>query len=90
MTIKTKPRGHVQVNNMKDELSYQVDKTPNVLPVQSIEQLKGLCYTFIIEVVDGHIEPVLENVEDLDLSDEDDEQNDNNNEEDLDFDNNDK
>jgi len=51
-SIKTKPQGHVQVDNINDELSYQVDETSNVLPVTRIEHLERFADTTNVEVLD--------------------------------------
>jgi len=50
--IKTKSQGHVQVDNINDELSYQADERSNVLPVTRIEHLQCLVDTSKVEVVD--------------------------------------
>jgi len=39
VAITTKPRGHVEVENIEDDLPYQLDEMPNVLPITTIEQL---------------------------------------------------
>jgi len=62
--VKTKPRGHVQVDNINDELSYQAEEMANVLPVTRIEHLQCLADTSNVEVVD-------DDDEDVDLLNED-------------------
>ena len=75
---------HVQVNHVEDELSYQVDESPTVLPVLTIELVQGLADKTILEVLgDDPIEPVDDDTdEDLYFSDKVDEQNENNDEQD--------
>jgi len=84
VAIRTKPRGHVQVEKMEDELPYQANEIPNVLPVIRIEHLQGLAKTFVVEVL---IEPLDQS--DQDLSNKDDKENVNNDQDRLQFDNND-
>ena len=69
---QTKPRAHVQIDNVEDELSYQADESPTVLPVLTIELVQGLAETKILEVLDDDpIEPVDDDTnEDIDNSDE--------------------
>jgi len=45
VTIKTKPKGRVQVDKIKDELPYQADEIPNILLSIGIQQLQGLINT---------------------------------------------
>ena len=90
VVIKTKPREHVQVDKIQDELSYQVDETLNVLLVTTIEHFQGLVDTSIVEVLDhDNIKLVLdESGQDLDLSNEDKEVNGNNDEDNSESDDN--
>ena len=72
--IKTKPRAHVQVDNINDELSYQAEETSNVLPVTRIEHLQCLSDTSNVEVLgdDDDIEAHNDDDdEDIDLLNED-------------------
>ena len=68
--------------HVEDELSYQADESPTVLPILTIELVQGLADTPILEVPDDDpIEPVDDDrYEDINFSDEVDEQNDNNDE----------
>jgi len=52
VAITTKPRAHVQVDHVEDELPYQADESPTVLPVLTIELVQGLADTTILEVLD--------------------------------------
>jgi len=82
VAIKTKPRGHIEVDKMEDELPYQANEIPNVLPVTRIKHLQGLAETFVVEVLDHHdMEPLDQS--DQELSNEDDEENDNNDQDGL-------
>jgi len=68
---------NVQVDHVKDELPYQADESPTVLPVLTIQLVQGLADTTILKVFDDDpIEPVDDDTdEDIDFSDEvDDEQ----------------
>ena len=82
MAITTKPWVYVQVDNVEDELPYQADELPTVLPVLTIELVQGLADTTIFEVLDDDpIEPVDDDTyEDIDFLDEVNEQNDNSDE----------
>ena len=76
--------------HVEDELSYQADESPTVLPILTIELVQGLADTPILEVPDDDpIEPVDDDSiepadddtdEDIDFSNEVDEQNDNSDE----------
>jgi len=52
VTITTKPQAHVQVDHVEDELIYQADESPIVLPILTIELVQGLADTTILEVLD--------------------------------------
>jgi len=82
VAITRKPRAHVQVDHVEDELPYQADDSLTVLLVLTIELVQGLTDTTILEVLDDDpIEPVDDDTyEDIDFADEVDEQNDNNDE----------
>jgi len=82
VAITTKPWVYVQVDNVEDELPYQADELPTVLPVLTIELVQGLADTTIFEVLDDDpIEPVDDDTyEDIDFLDEVNEQNDNSDE----------
>ena len=70
VAITIKPRA-----NVEDELPYQADESPTVLPVLTIELVQVLADNTILEVLhDDPIEPVDDDTdEDLDFSDEVDE-----------------
>jgi len=80
--ITTKPRGHVEVYKIQDDLPYQLDEMPNVLPITRIEEVKGLVDTLIIEPInDNVIETICDDDDDEDEpneSSQDDEEHDDN------------
>ena len=86
VTITTKPQAHVQVDHVEDELIYQADESPIVLPILTIELVQGLADTTILEVLDHDpLEPFDDDTnEDINFSHEVDEQNENNDEQHLD------
>jgi len=51
VVITTKPRGHVKLDNIEEELPYQATKMSNIIPVTSIEQLQGLVDSTTLEVI---------------------------------------
>jgi hypothetical protein len=40
--ITTKPRGHVEIDNIEDEMAYQSDEMSPVIPVAEIESISCL------------------------------------------------
>jgi len=86
VAITTKPRAHIQVGHVEDELPNQADESPTVLPVLTIELVQGLADTTILEVLDHDpLEPFDDDTnEDINFSHEVDEQNENNDEQHLD------
>jgi len=51
VAITTKSGGHVEVDNIQDDLPYYLNEKPNVLPVTGIEEVEGLTCTLIVELV---------------------------------------
>ena len=86
VAITIKSWAHVQVDHVSDELTYQTNESPTVIPILTINLVQGLADTTVLEVLDDDlIKPVDDDTyEDLDFSDEVDEQSDNNDEQDLD------
>ena len=88
MAITTKPRGHVEVNNIQDDLPYQFGEMPNVLPISRIEEIEGLAYTLIVELVnDDVMETICEDddEDEINESSQDDEEHDDNDMDNWDF-----
>jgi len=92
VAITTKPRGHVEVDNIQDYLPYQFDEMPNVLPITRIEEVEGLAETLIVELVnDDVIETVCDDddEDEVNESSQDDEEHDDNDMDNWDFENSD-
>jgi hypothetical protein len=50
--ITTKPRGHVEIDNVDDEMPYQSNEMSPIVPITEVEQLQGLADGTIIEEVE--------------------------------------
>jgi hypothetical protein len=50
--ITTKPRGHVEIDNIDDEMPYQSNEMSPIVPITEVEQLRGLADGTIIDEVE--------------------------------------
>jgi len=51
VAITIKPRGHVEIDNILDDLSYQTDVTLDVVPIIKIELVKDLIDTYVLMIM---------------------------------------
>jgi hypothetical protein len=94
--ISTKPRGHVEIETVEDEMPYQSDDMSPVVPIQELESLHFLADETLIDEVEMIIEPDNESMvqdglsedgeEDEDENDDDDEEEEEDNDDDDDDD----
>jgi hypothetical protein len=57
VAISTKPRGHVEIEIVEDEIPYQCDDMSPTVPVTELEILHGLADATLIEEVEMIIDP---------------------------------